>query len=496
MSNFLSVKNISSALKSYQHIPRKDWASFEMTKRFHIFHEMVDKVIAYKKFLKSEKFDHNKVKSPADTHLIPPITKKNYFRVFPLEKKLWPRLLNQALVATSTSGSTGKSSYFVRSAELDWQYSILAEYFINNGPKGPTLLVDCFGMGVWIGGLITYQAFYYTANRGKSLTIITPGINKKEIFLALRELAPQYKNIIIAGYPPFIKDIVDETVKEGIKLKKWNCRFIFAAESFSEIFRDYIAKASGVKDVYKDTMNIYGTAELGAMAFETPSSIFIRRLALSHPQIFKELFGDKKIPTLCQYNPTFVNFEEQAGEILITANGAMPFCRYQVGDSGGVYSLDKITEVFRNHNIDLAGEAKKAGVELLKLPFVYVYERNDFSTTLYGLQIYPQTIKRALEIPELSKPLTGKFVIETHYDKKSDQYLKVNIELKPGFKANSKLYSKVEKSIVVSLLKENSEYRELTTMLTSDRTKPKLFFWSYNDEKYFRSGGKQQWLKK
>lgn len=496
MNKFLVTKEPASFLRSYSHIASKDWEQYAAIKRLDLFHKMAKEVTAYKKFLEKSHFDFKKVKNPGDTLLIPHISKKNYFRIFPLEQKLWPGNLENALVATSTSGSTGRPNYFVRGAELDWQYSILAEFFLNNGPKGSTLLIDCFGMGVWIGGLITYQAFYYAANRRGSLTIITPGINKKEIFSSLRELAPHYKNIIFAGYPPFIKDIIDEANLEGIKLRKWHCRFLFAAESFTENFRNYIVDVGGAKSVYKDTLNIYGTAELGAMAFETPGSIFIRRLSLSHPEIFNELFGANKIPTLAQYNPTFVNFEEHNGEILITANSATPFCRYQVGDSGGVYNLKQISEVFKKYNIDLVTAARKANVDILKLPFVYVYERNDFSTTLYGLQIYPQTIKRALEEPAFNKTLTGKFSLETHYDKKSDQYLKINIELKPSQKINRKLFSTVEKSIVKNLLKENSEFRELTGMLTAKRTKPRLSFWPYNDHRYFKSGVKQQWLKK
>src|SRR3989344_5999365 len=327
MDNFLIIKEPPNILRSYRQVPSRDWQKYEANSRLNLFQKMVSQVAAYKKFLKNHKFNPNKVKSLPSALLIPPVSKANYFRQFPLKDKLWPKYFNRALVATSTSGSTGKSSYFVRSAELDWQYSIIAEFFLQNGSSESTILVNCFGMGVWIGGLITYQAFYYAANRGYPLTIITPGINKKEIFSTLREFAPNFKNIIFTGYPPFIKDILDESKLEGIDLKKWNCRFIFAAESFTENFRDYIARVTGIKNIHKDTLNIYGTAELGAMAFETPGSIFIRRLAITHPEILNQLFGNKKIPTLCQYNPTFVSFEEQSGEILITANSVTPFCR-------------------------------------------------------------------------------------------------------------------------------------------------------------------------
>ena len=49
-----------------------------------------------------------------------------------------------------------------------------------------------------------------------------------------------------------------------------------------------------------------------------------------------------------------------------------------------------------------------------RLPFVYVYERSDFSVSFYAFQIYPETIKRALFYPvkDISK-LTDELVAKT-----------------------------------------------------------------------------------
>ena len=45
---------------------------------------------------------------------------------------------------------------------------------------------DCFGMGAWVGGLITYQALRHIAEQyNYPLSLFTPGPNKKEIFEAL-----------------------------------------------------------------------------------------------------------------------------------------------------------------------------------------------------------------------------------------------------------------------------------------------------------------------
>jgi phenylacetate-CoA ligase len=77
-------------------------------------------------------------------------------------------------------------------------------------------------MGVWIGGTITFQAFEMAGRSGYPMSIITPGINKEETFKALKKLAPYFKQIILAGYPPLIKDIIDEAPGRGIRLKNLN----------------------------------------------------------------------------------------------------------------------------------------------------------------------------------------------------------------------------------------------------------------------------------
>jgi len=457
------------------------------------------KVPAYKKFLKAQKVSSKISVSDSFWQSLPFINKNSYFRAYSMKDLgLVAEQSQESFVMTSTSGSTGKPTYFFRDREIDWQYSVLTELFLKNGRKGSTLFINCFSMGIWIGGLITYQAFRDTGLRGYPLSIITPGINKKEIFNILREVAPNFDNVIFAGYPPFIKDIIDESKINKVNLRKLNVRLLFAAEGFSENFRNYIAKTAGIKNIYKDTLNIYGSAELGAMAFETPFSILIKRLALKNDKIFQQLFKcDKKIPTLAQYNPMFVNFESPKGQVLITASSATPFVRYNIGDNGGVLTYSEIEAVFKSNGISLSKEAKKAGVTVFELPFVYVHERADFSTTLYGLQIYPQTIKAALEHPKLQKHLSGKFTMNTAYDRSGDQYLELHLEYKPGLAKASKKVQKLAENIVIKkLIETNHEYRELSNMISKERTRPRLNFWEHNHPQYFKSGVKQQWLKK
>ncbi len=477
-----------------------DWKKEAEKTSLDVFRKAAHEVPAYNDFLIKNKVNPDDINTIEDFKKIPSISKKDYLRVYKSKDLHWNGTLHVPLVFTSTSGSTGEPFYFSRQENLDWQTSIIHELFFNNGdPKKSTLVIIGFGMGVWIGGTITFRAYEILGHRRNyPIAILPTGINKKEIFNALRNLAPNFEQTILIGYPPFIKDIVDEASEWEVDLKKLNVRMTFAAEAFTEKFRDYLAKKVGMKNPCLDTMNIYGTADIGSVAFETPLSILIRRIAIKKPDLFKDIFSDiPKTPTLAQYLPQFINIESVNGEILLTGNNSVPLVRYAVGDHGGVYTHDELMARLEKHGVKINEEIEKAGIAgtISKLPFAFVYERNDMSTTLYGLQIYPETIREILIKSPFSKYFTGKFTLMTKFDGNQDQYLEINLEQKKNVKASKLIQSRLQNKIIKNLLEKNSEYRELHRFL-ADRAHPKLVLWPAEDPLYFKPGVKQAWVKK
>ena len=465
-----------------------------------VFRRSVNRVPAYKDFLKKSGQNIETVSAIYDITKIPITSKNNYLREHPFEKLFWDGTLKNTHILTATSGSTGEPFYFGRSRTIDEQSSQIHELFFKTtslDKEVPTLVIVAFGMGLWIGGLITYQAFEHMGRRGHPISVITPGINKAEILKVLKNIAPHYKQVIIAGYPPFIKDILDEAEEAGMPLPKHRTAIITAAEAFTEHFRDYLAKKAHVANVYTDIMNIYGTAEIGTMAFETPIAVLIRRLAMKKPELFTDLFRDiEKTPTLTQFIPSYVSFEETAqGELLLTGDSATPLIRYAVGDHGGVLSFDEVVKRCRAHGFDLMKEAREAGIDkqTLKLPFVYVYERADLSTTLYGLQIYPESIREALLEKDLTPTVTGRATLVTKFDDAHNQYLEVHVELRKSKTGSTVLAGKIEAEIIKVLKHKNAEYRELASYL-GDRAKPRIIFWPHEDPQYFRPDVKQKWV--
>jgi phenylacetate-CoA ligase len=466
-----------------------------------VFNDAVKTVPAYKKFLKENHIKSNNVRTYNDFKNLPAIHKENYLRKNDFANLLSNKNFRKNLVFTSTSGSTGTPFYFPRNFTVDWQSSIYHELFLRNAKiqkKQGTLVIVCFGMGVWIGGIITYEAFRRIADRGYAITLVTPGVNKKEILDALSNIGHHFDNVIICGYPPFLKDVLEEAEISGINIKSLNLKIIFAAESFSESFRDHIAKLCGIKNILRDIVNIYGSADLGTMAKETPLSILVRRIALQKSEIFGELFGDlHRTPTLAQFNPLFVNFEERDSKILCTGENALPLVKYDIGDHGGVFYFSDLLKVLKKHKVNIFKEAKKEGIDhaLNELPFVYVYERADFSVKLYGAIIYPEHVRMALHSEVEKKKVTGKFVLETKTDKKHNQFLEVNVELFQNVSKTKALEETIKKSIINTLLDKNSEYKNNHNFL-KEKVEPVIVFWPYGNETYFRQGTKQKWVKK
>ncbi len=465
-----------------------------------LFQKAAREIPAYQAFLKQHDFDSGSVQTSSDFATVPVTSKKNYLIKNSVNDMLWPENLGLPMLYCATSGSTGEPYYFPRNDELSKQYSYILEDFLVNGKdpqKNRTLVIIGFGMGVWIGGVITLRAFEIAGERMKvPVSLLPTGYNQAEIFKALTKLSPQYDQTIIVGYPPFVKEIVDEAPHHDIDLKKLNIRFLFAAESFTEKFRDYLCKKAGIKNPVLDTMNIYGTADIGAMAYETPLSILVRRLASKKPGLFKELFGQiDKTPTLAQFNPKFIEFEEVEHEVLLTGNAVLPLIRYAVGDNGGVRTFSQISKALKSQGINLEKEAKKAGItgKLEELPFVFVYERKDFSVTLHGINIFPEFIKEGLLDEALHPYLTERFTMITKNDRHYNQYLEINVELQKNIKASRKLNALTHRVLKNTLIEKSSEFAEISKSRSSTKL-VRVVIWPNGYPRYFPVGVKQKWV--
>ena len=503
--NLLLPKGYRNAELLHQRLqkePEVRWLQRGAGRALQQFYAMAHRVPAYKDFLKSHDFSPTSVKSIADFARIPAIDKDNYLRKYPKEMLCWDGEFSHGQwVISTTSGSTGQPYYFPREHSQDWQYAITAELYLRSNfqiHQKSTLYIVAFPMGAWIGGLFTYEALKIVAEHGGyELSIITPGIHKQEVINAVKQLGGSFDQIIIGAYAPFLKDILDDGTREGVDWQSLNVGFVFSAEAFTEKFRDYVFKTTGTTDQLRSTLNHYGTVDLGTMAHETPESVMIRRHLAEQGQL-QTLFPEAdRQPTFAQYNPELFYFEAEGDNLYCTAYSGLPLVRYNLKDYGGIMTRADVHSKLADSGWDAVQAAQTAGITdtLWNLPFIYVYERNDFSVSYYAFQLYPDTIRRALQHDDLTHQVTGKFTMSVDYNDSGRQQLNIHVELKHGMEPTEALANSILEYVQEYLVKESSEYRETYKMIGPEAM-PIIYLWNYEDPTYFRPGTKQKWVNK
>jgi len=499
-------QNNRSVAGHFKKRPEEYWKKRGEKDMLALFQEMRTSVPAYKSFLKKHKFSGSNRVNAATWAQIPVTDKKNYLTEYPTEDLCrGGNLEDKNWTIASTSGSTGVAYYFPRTHAQDLQFAMTADAAfreIFETDKHSTLFVNCFALGVWIGGMFMAQTLkLLTTIDGHRLTVINPGADPVEALKAIKALGPKFSQVIIGGYAPLVKDLIDRGSREGVRWGRMRMKYFFAAEGFTEGFRDYLKKKGGMKDIYHDAMNHYGTADMGTMANETPVSIFIRRYARAHPKLNHALFGRGiRQPTLCQYVPELYYFEEVDGRLLCSGNSGLPLVRYDLKDVGGVLSWNEITQAFKTHTgKDLHVLLRAANLlgKRWKLPFVYVHERNDFTISIYSVNIYPDSIHRALGSHEFEEKITGKFTMLVDYDKNQDQYWEIITELQPNVDPDEVLKNNLLDAVVSALAGENSEWKDFYDRADIHKKMlPRITLRNYQDPDFFSGKGKHRWVKK
>lgn len=499
---FKIPKDLNKEIKKLKTKPASFWEKKGESAMLKLLEYKYNTVPAYRNFLKENSVKIYKIKKLKDFSILPIVTKENYLRRYKYEDLFPKKDMSSATTFSATSGSSGSPFYFPRGAEQDAEYEYMTDIFLKNQfevDKKKTLAVMGFALGVWIGGIFTYKVLNKISERNQNLTIMPVGTDREQFLGAIKKFGHMYEQIIIMGYPPFIKDVLDESRESGINWSKQDVKILTAAEGYSEEFRNYISKKAVITNMLNDIINIYGTVELGTMAHETAFSNLIRNIATRNKKVFRAIFHNAgNIPTLAQYYPQMIHFEEVDGKIVASGYGSsIPLIRYHFSDLGGVIPFDEMIEKLKDAGVDILKEAKKHKIDkkIFKLPFVWVYARSDLAIVFRGANIYPDQIKSALGKRGLSKFITGRFTMVRKENKKLKQILEINVELKNGVKSSKEISKKMLDIVIKELCKNNSEFKNEYTSAPSKAT-PKIVLHKFESHKYFGRQGKQKWVDK
>ncbi|QXQ15324.1 phenylacetate--CoA ligase family protein [Skermania piniformis] len=443
---------------------------------------------AYSDFLADHGVAPATIRTEADYSRIPVMTKDNYLRRYPLDELIPGGDLTDLGTWWTSSGSTGRSTYWggagTSTAEsVDLYDRIFRRSFAVPGRS--VLVVNGFAMGNWIGGIYTYLAALGLRSRKHRLSVITPGMDIERILDNIATLGPHYDQVILTGYPPFVKDVLDQAPDPVLHR---DLRLLLAGENVTEEWRDQILGRIGRADSAEHTTLIYGTADAGVMGNETPTTIAVRRLARADPALYRALYGAAPTqPTFVEYEPAYRCTEAGTdGSLLFTADTPIPLVRYRINDLGRVISAAELDAVLRAHGHDLpiATSSRTAG-------FIALHGRTDVAATFYAVKLYHESVRPAIEDRAAAGRLSGKFVLSGAVDADFEQHLVLDVELCVGGSGGDALATFVQRSVVDSLRRTSTEYRKLHDTL-GERAEPRVELHPYGSDRFLH-GPKHRW---
>ncbi len=488
----MNIDNHSSTLKQKEENEISE--GFEQALK--VFKEASQRVPAYKDFLQKNKVDPGKISTQSDfSKFVPPVTKENYLRKYPLpDLMIDGSLFGNNLISVS-SGSSGKPFMWFRGEEQRKEAAkIYKDLYINsfNVDKRSTIIIVCFAMGTWVAGTYTTLGSIDASLPGNiNINVATPGIEKDDAVNVVKEIGHLYEQIIIAGYPPFVKDVIDLGKSEGIDWSNYLVKLSLAGESVSEEWRDSVIGELGGRIKPTETANVYGTADAGIVGFETPMSIAFRR-HINSKGMSSKVFDNDILPTFVQFSPSQRFFEQVNGELHFTAASGIPLLRYNIKDVGGVLSVSEVIGRLGLSSSELDSLRALNGTYQLN-HFVYIHGRKDFAVSFYALLIYPENIKSALQANTIKDIVSGKFSMHVGHDDNLSQSLEIIVELLPESERNFRNEKLIQEAIIKGLVRNNAEYRKLHKTLRR-RSEPSIVLKEFGDKEHFSWTNKQKWV--
>ncbi len=405
---------------------------------------------------------------PADLSAFPITSKQNFIERYPLENRCIGGQLPSDGVMDESGGSNGAPTNWVRCrAEEDrlagglvvlYRYLFRAGQVAENDGR-PVVFLNGFSQGAWSTSTkLAVLSRYSTLSKNI-------GTDPEKILASIERLGPAY-TYNIAGYPPFLRELVRQgSERPGFRWDDYRINILHGGEGYTSSWLRYMRRELGPRSII---VSSYGASDLElGIAYETPPALRIRLLLESRAEQRQELFGSPRQPVFFgQYNPSEFYLEENPcpdgrSSIVGTVTNPIshqPRVRYDIGDDGRLIRFRRMKEW-------LADRAPEISLkDALRFPFICLYGRIDGTVSLDGANVSPAQVEEGLFSNPKVAPLVRSFRMRRVERPDGSVRFEIDLETYDAAPADSVSDSSLADSardcLTRHLLKENPDYRE------------------------------------
>jgi phenylacetate-CoA ligase len=407
---------------------------------------------------------------------IPPTDKDSYVRRYSIEDRCrGGRIPSAGVVVDESSGTSGAANNWVRGPEERKEVKqALQVAFHHLLGKEPVFFLNAFALGPWATGMNVSMSLVDVA----ILKSVGPDVRKIEA--TLQTFGPNYK-YVIAGYPPFLKTLVDSA---DVDWSAYDLLALFGGEGMSEGMREYLL-GKGFKRAYGS----YGASDLEInIGVESDFTISLRRLLAKDEELASRLLRRRHgvLPMVFQYNPIDYCVEtNEAGELLVTLNrtaNTSPKIRYNIHDLGHVLRMPELERILQEHGI-ARSSLDDSGTDL---PLLFLYGRADAAVAYYGAKVTPADVEQVIfALPDLAGRVNS-FALVVEEDERADKLLTIALELCQGTEPSADGHEQLRHEVIARLEAGNQDFREAARFMPPSAL-PRLELHPYGEGPFARN---------
>nr|HAT8715365.1 hypothetical protein [Legionella jordanis] len=314
---------------------------------------------------------------------------------------------------------------------------------------------------------------------------------KAKVRAIAETLNKEKSQIIIAGYPPFLKDLAAYIQDKGYSLADFSAIAVVGGQAISEAMRDLL-----IQDGFNQIYSSYGASDLDInLGVETEYEITVRKAIEQNPGLARELYGPNKgLPMVFHYDPWNYHVEcldegkdeahaDDKDSLIFTAtrnDRSSPRIRYDLGDKGRIYASSDVQALLAKYGIFQKPKTN--------LPLIFVWGR-DSTVVFNGANLAFTELERAVTDIDTESKILKKAFYSYIDERTGEDKLEIWLELNDGIEMEDHEMNDYSQALFTKLAGLNQDFRYQLESLEEGTPLPIIRFFKRGASPISEAGG-------